>query len=134
MDDDGFICPYPWKWNEIQEKLVRAWQARCAELKAQVPPAPEPEPQAEATPVAAPAGDSDFDLDFGEDDEPAWDAAAIHIDEELPPIPDPPHLLPPTSTDPIRHQRWQETVAWAEEYGFSALIGTLAESDKYYAA
>ena len=134
MDEDGFVCPYPWKWNAIHERLTQAWQARCEELKAQAPPEPDPAPEPEAAPVAATVASSDFDLDFGEDDEPAWDAAVLHIDEELPPIPEPPHLLASTSTDPMRHVRWQETVAWAAEFGFSDLIGTLAESDKYYAA
>ena len=136
MDEDGFICPYPWKWNEIHARLQHAWQARCMELKAQQPPAPEPtaapEPVVETKAVAS---DSDFDLDFGDDAETerAWDAPAIHIDEDLPPIPEPPHLLAATSTDPMRYQRWRETVEWAAEFGFSESIGTIAESDKYFA-
>lgn len=135
MDEDGFICPYPWKWNEIHERLTHAWQVRCDELKAQEPePIARPEPDPEPVPVATSVADCDFDLDFGDEDEPAWDAAVIHIDEELPPIPEPPHLLASTSTDPMRHVRWRETVAWAEEFGFDGLIGTLADSDKYYAA
>ncbi len=133
MEDDGFICPYPWKWNEIHDRLTRAWQEKCAEILASAPP-PEVTPEeevAEAAPTAGVGGD--FDLDF-EEEERAWDAPVLHRHEEPEaPLPEPPHLLAAASTDPMRHQRWQETVAWAEEFGFTPLIGYLAESDKYYA-
>jgi hypothetical protein len=133
MEDDGFICPYPWKWNEIHDRLMRAWQEKCAEILASAPP-PEEAPEeevAEAAPTASVGGD--FDLDF-EEEERAWDAPVLHRPEAPgPPITEPPHLLAATSTDAMRHQRWQEMVAWAEEHGFTPLIGHLAESDKYYA-
>ena len=132
MEDEGFICPYPWKWSEIHARLHSTWLVRCAELKAAAPAPVE----APADTESAPASGGDFDLDFGEEDEAgerAWDAPAVHIDAELPPIPEPPPLLPPTSTDPMRQARWRETVAWADEFGFSPLIGTISESDKYYA-
>lgn len=131
MGDEEFICPYPWKWNEIHDRLTRAWQEKCAEILANQPP-PEEEVVEEA-PVAAASATSDFDLDF-EEEERAWDAAVAHKEEAPPPpIPEPPHLLAPTSTDTMRHARWQETTQWADEYGFSHLIGQIAESDKYYA-
>jgi hypothetical protein len=134
MEDDGFICPYPWKWNEIHDRLTRAWQEKCAELIANQPPPEEaPVEEAVAEAPAVPSATADFDLDF-EEEERAWDAPAIHKEEAPPPpIPEPPHLLAATSTDFMRQQRWQETVAWAEEYGFTPLIGQIAESDKYYA-
>jgi hypothetical protein len=135
MEDDGFICPYPWKWNEIHERLTRAWQERCADILANQPPPEEApvEEVAEVAPAASAGLDSDFDLDF-EEEERAWDAPVAHKEEAPPPpIPEPPHLLAPTSTDAMRRVRWQETLAWAEEHGFMPLIGHLAESDKYYA-
>jgi hypothetical protein len=45
-------------------------------------------------------------------------------------VPEPPHLLSPISNDQARHERWSETVAWAEEFGFE--IPAISEDEKYY--
>lgn len=45
-------------------------------------------------------------------------------------IPEPPHMLAPNSTDGPRKIRWEETVHWAEQYGFT--LPELAEHEKYY--
>lgn len=75
--DEQFICPFPWKWSGIYDKLHQAWIERS--------------------------------------------------DEE---VPEPPHLLPALSDDRHRQERWQETVEWAETYGFE--IPPLSEDEKYY--
>ena len=75
--DEEFICPFPWKWSGIYEKLHTEWKARNDEK-----------------------------------------------------IPEPPHLLPSITNDAARHERWQDTVAWAEEHGFT--LPPIAEDEKYY--
>lgn len=102
MDDEDFICPLAWKWAEIYQMLHAAWVARVTELTG-----------------APPVGHHSLQDD---------DAQAA----TAPPVPEPPHLLSPNSTDDARHQRWQETVEWAETHGFANKIPTLSESEKYY--
>lgn len=75
--DEQFICPFPWRWSSIYEKLHAEWLERN--------------------------------------------------DEE---IPEPPHLLPAITNDAHRQERWQATVEWAEEHGFT--IPPISEDEKYY--
>ena len=56
-------------------------------------------------------------------------------DDEAPAeITEPPHLLPPNASDVARKHRWEETIQWAEENGFSHLIPELPEDERYYHA
>ena len=75
--EEQFICPFPWKWSMIYEKLHREWVERAEEE-----------------------------------------------------VPEPPHLLPSMTSDSHRQDRWQETVEWAEQYGFE--IPARSEDEKYY--
>ena len=51
-----------------------------------------------------------------------------------PDISEPPHLLPANASDAARKHRWEETLQWAEDNGFSDLIPELPEDERYYHA
>lgn len=88
----------------IYEKLHREWQERVDAGTATITIEPE---------------EGSEEAEEGEAREP--------IIEE---IPEPPHLLPAMTNDAHRQERWQDTVEWAEKYGF--VIPPMSEDEKYY--